>query len=129
MEAYASVEDLQARWRPLSSGDEKARAEQKLKDASLVVADECRRSGVNLDAADEMTKDALSLTVCEMVKRAMMSPVDQAPITQGGVTVGPFSQSLTYANPTGDLYLTSAERRRLGIGRQSAGFVHPWGDA
>ncbi len=129
MEAYASVEDLQARWRPLSSGDEKARAEQKLKDASLVVADECRRFGVELDIDDDLTKDALSLTVCEMVKRAMMSHVDQAPITQGGVTVGPFSQSLTYANPTGDLYLTSAERRRLGIGRQSAGFVHPWGDA
>ncbi|BDF40071.1 MULTISPECIES: Gp19/Gp15/Gp42 family protein [Bacteria] len=128
MDAYASVEDLQARWRPLSS-DEEERAEQKLKDASLIVADECRRFGVNLNAADGMTKDALSLTVCEMVKRAMMSPVDRAPITQGGLTVGPFNQSLTYANPTGDLYLTSSEKRRLGIGRQSAGFVHPWGDA
>ena len=112
MDAYASVEDLQARWRPLSS-DEEERAEQKLKDASLIVADECRRFGVNLNAADGMTKDALSLTVCEMVKRAMMSPVDRAPITQGGLTVGP----------------TSSEKRRLGIGRQSAGFVHPWGDA
>ena len=45
MDAYASVEDLQARWRPLSS-DEEERAEQKLKDASLIVADECRRFGV-----------------------------------------------------------------------------------
>lgn len=129
MEAYASIEDLQARWRPLSGDDEMARAKQKLEDASLIVDEECRRAGVLLDAADDLTKDVLSLTVCEMAKRAMMSPANQAPITQAGVTVGPFNQSLTYANPTGDLYLTSAEKRRLGIGRQSAGFVHPWGDA
>lgn len=129
METYAEMKDLQARWREITDEEEAARAQQKLKDASLLIDGECKAAGVTLDLEDELTVEMLSMTVCEMVKRAMIAPVDQAPVTQGGVTVGPFSMSQTYANPHGDLYLTKAEKKRLGIGCQRVGFAHPWGDA
>jgi hypothetical protein len=38
-------------------------------------------------------------------------------------TTGPFSRSFNYSNPTGDLYLTKAERRLLGGGVQRAGSI------
>lgn len=128
MEAYAALKDLQARWREITDEDEAARAKQKLSDASLLIDGECMAAGVTLDLEDELTAATLTMIVCEMVKRAMIASVDQAPITQGGVTVGPFAVSQTYANPHGDLYLTKAEKKRLGIGCQRVGFAHPWGD-
>lgn len=122
MEAFATAEELEARWRALSA-DELKRAEAKLADASVLVAAECARAGIDLSDPDELAKANLSVTVCEMAKRAMLSPADRPPVTQGSMTGGPYSETWTYANPTGDLYLTAAERRRLGIGSAKAGFA------
>lgn len=125
MAAYATYKELEARWRTLET-EEQTRADQKLLDASLIIDAECRQAGIVIDVKDETTAATLSLIACEMVKRAMVAPVDQAAVSQQGITVGEFSGSLTFANPSGDLYLTKAEKRRLGIGNQRASFIHPW---
>jgi hypothetical protein len=57
-----------------------------------------------------------------MVKRAMASPVSDldASISSASRTAGPFTQQTTFANPSGDLYLTKAEKLSLGCGKQRA---------
>jgi hypothetical protein len=61
-----------------------------------------------------------------MVRRAMDAPDDAGfGIATVQETTGPFSRSFNYANPTGDLYLTKAERRMLGGGRLVAGSIDP----
>lgn len=126
MEAFATVDDLQGRWKQLSDL-EKTRAEQLLLDASVILATMCDRSGVIIDPEDELQALTINFTVCEMVKRAMLSPVDQAPMSQFSQTAGSFSESGTYVNPTGDLYLTSNEKKRLGIGKQRMFSISPTG--
>ena len=115
---FATTNDLELRWRPLTSDAERARATALLDDASAVILAEDTR-GV-LDDLDDVPPILVRVT-CAMVARVMATPVAQAPVTQEQRTMGPFAQSMTYANPSGDMYLTKAERRQLGFSRQRAG--------
>lgn len=117
MEAFATTSDLEDRWRALSD-IEKGRAETLLLDASVMISAMCQQSGVTIDESDELQAHNLTAITCEIVKRAMLTPVDIAPTTSYSQSAGGFSESFAYANPNGDLYLTSSEKRLLGIGRQ-----------
>lgn len=123
---FATVSDLEARWRTLSD-PEKATAETLLDDASNLILSECAVANVVDDEAEKTVREGtLKRIVCAMVKRAMLAPTDQAPMSQVSVTAGPFGQSGTFANPTGDLYLAKADRRSLPCGQQVA-FTVPMG--
>ena len=124
MDAYATLEDLQSRWRQLSA-DEQQRATTLLSDAAVKIALACKQSGVAIDAADELQSEALKSINCEMVKRAMMSPIDMPPVSSFAQTAGSYSESQTYVNPTGDLYMTLGEKKMLGIGTQKMGSITP----
>ena len=54
-----------------------------------------------------------------MVKRAMLAD-DTAGVQSATQTTGPFSDTVAYANPDGDLYLTASEQRSLGADRRRA---------
>ena len=57
-----------------------------------------------------------------MVNRALMaSTSDALGVSNASYTMGPFSQSATFSNPSGDLYLTANERRMLGAGATAIG--------
>lgn len=118
MESFATVQDLEARWKPLNDGDDD-RAATLLGDASMLIrsmkpgADE--RAGT-----DPVFAASLKVVVCAVVKRGMQAPSGMEGVGQFQQTGGPFSQNLTFSNPTGDLYLTKAEKKRLGIGGQRA---------
>lgn len=124
MDAYATLEDLQRRWRLLSA-DEQQRATTLLSDAAVKVALACKQSGVAIDAADKLQSEALKSINCEMVKRAMLSPIDMPPMSSFAQTAGSYSESQTYVNPTGDLYMTLGEKKMLGIGTQKMGSIPP----
>lgn len=124
MTAYATLEDLQSRWRPLSA-DEQQRATTLLSDAAVKIALACKQSGVAIDVADSLQSEALKAINCEMVKRAMMSPIDMPPMSSFAQTAGSYSESQTYVNPTGDLYMTLGEKKMLGIGTQKMGSIPP----
>lgn len=124
MDAYANLEDLQSRWRLLSA-DEQQRATTLLSDAAVKVALACKQSGVAIDAADSLQSEALKAINCEMVKRAMLSPIDMPPMSSFAQTAGSYSESQTYVNPTGDLYMTLGEKKMLGIGTQKMGSIPP----
>lgn len=113
--AFATVEDLEARWKPLTEEQEEV-AEALLDDASALVS-----SQVQVDPDDDAQAALLKYVVCAMVKRAM-TPSDSGAvgITQGSMSADIYSQSWTYSNPSGDLYLSATEKKALGIG---AGFM------
>lgn len=103
---FATLTDLADRGRPISD-DELVKAQTLLADASQLLIDEMPA------AVARATPETLTRIVCNMVLRVLDSgaPMPGIETTQFGV--GPFQQSHRWANPTGDLYLTKAERRQL----------------
>jgi hypothetical protein len=122
MDAFATVDDLIARWRPLTT-EEQTRAEVLLADATLLIRAACKKSGVDLSNPDEMLAALLVATTCSVVKRAMMAPPDAASVSAAQMSAGPYQESLTYVKPAGDLYLTKSEKSALGCGRMRIGSV------
>jgi len=118
---FAVSQDVADRWRPLSS-TEQATAYTLLGDASATVRAECPGVDARI-AALTLDPDVVKAVVCAMVKRSMAGGPDLAGVSNEQQTAGPFMRGVTYANPLGDLYLTRAERRRLGYGGVRAGNV------
>lgn len=114
--AYATVEDVEVRWRPLSP-DEKARAGSLLEDAAVYLDSVC----VPSDPPTDSELSARLVVSVGMVKRAMASGdtggIGVTSVQQGA---GPYQETMQFANPTGDLYLTKADKVLLGCGRQKA---------
>lgn len=123
MELFASAEDLAARWRDLSP-EEAKRAVVLLGDATAMLHGEFAKAGLTVDLKDEVQATNLKSVCCAMVKRAMDSSEDGA-YKQASMTAGPYTQSWTPANPNGDMYITATEKKKLGLKRQRAGFIHP----
>ena len=122
-EPFATVDDLEGRWRPLTT-EEQDQATLLLGDASTILRSEipdidARLAALTLDA--ELPK----LIVCAMVKWSMLAGTESDGIASAQQTVGPFTQSSTYANPLGNLYVTKAERRLLGSSGQRAFTIDP----
>jgi hypothetical protein len=110
--AYATVDQLEARWRPLTD-TEAEKAEVLLEDASVQIRSEVPDLKVRIEAGDSDLLSAAIRVECAMVKRAMANGDDGVGVTSAQETQGPFSQTFQFANPSGDLYLTKAERRLL----------------
>lgn len=124
--AYAIVADVEDRWRTLNQV-ERARAEVLLGDAAVRLDALCPPSAPSTNQELEARK----IVSCEMVKRAMATPggVEGIGVSSVQAGAGPFQQTQQFSNPTGDLYLTKADRVLLGCGDQVA-FTVPmanWG--
>lgn len=115
--AYASHSDIEARWRELSATEE-AQADTLCADASAII-----------DSLVTVGNDKLELAkvvVCNMVIRAMSSAQsDNFGLSQGSMTAGVYTQSWSYANPSGDMYLTKLDKQMLGITRGYIGSIPP----
>ena len=107
-EAFATVADLEARWRGLSE-QEQARAKVLLLDAADLIRTTTRRWR-------ELPESTLKRVSCQVVRRAMGSDSIPGGVSSMSTTDGPFTQQFSYANPQGDLYLTKTERKSLGVG-------------
>lgn len=122
--AYATTAELEGRWRPLSAS-ELSRASLLLDDASLRIAEMCRQAANPVTDTDDRLP-LLGIVVCDVVKRVMQTPSDLPPVTTHQQMAGAYSEMLTYANPSGDFYLTAAEKQLLGINRrQRIGSIEP----
>ena len=117
--AYATVSDIEARWRELTA-DEETKAGVLLDDAAAILD----TLGV-FDSADPNVAANLRTVSCNMVIRAMSSSADTFGMSQGSMTAGPYTQSWTFANPSGDMYLTKMEKRLLGITSGYIGSIRP----
>lgn len=109
-EPFATVDDLEKRWHVLSVS-ERGQASVLLEDASALIR--AQSPWQSLDSG------LLRSIVCAMVKRAM-NMGESAGVSATSQNVGGVSESFTFANPNGDLYFTTQERKLLKIGAQTA---------
>lgn len=108
--AFATVQDLESRWRDLTD-DEEARAEVLLSDAAVYLS-----SLVVVDPENEQQAEALKIVSCNIVHRMMNVTDDLFGVTEGTMTADIYTQRYTYSNPNGNMYITKQEKRMLGIG-------------
>lgn len=117
--AFATTEDLTARWRILADS-EAAQAKVLLDDASDKIRSRVPKACEQAWAkAHEAT---LRRICCAMVKRAMQQSVAGVPegVSQSSSATGPFSEGFTWSNPDGNLWITKEELRDLGVGGRHA---------
>ena len=117
MEPFATIEDLEAEWRPLSP-DEAETAERRLATASLLI----RRLKPSMDAEmldDEVLREVVTFVVCDMVKNSMNTAEVPHGVSQFTNSTGPFSQTMQFSNPGENLYFKKMHRRLLGLDEES----------
>lgn len=113
MADYATIDDVQDGFRDLAEA-EKDKAEALISEAAIII------DAYNADAS----ADVKNVVTCRMVRRAI-GDGDGAnaslPIgaTQASIGALGYSQSWTYGTgSSGELYLTSLEKRILGVGNR-----------
>lgn len=118
--AFATVSDIEARWRDLTVSEE-ARAAVLLDDAAAMLS-----KLVDVDPSDTEQAALLKAVNCDMVIRNMsQTSSDLYGVSQSSMTAGPYTQAMSYANPSGDMYLTKLEKRLLGITSGYIGSIRP----
>lgn len=114
---FATVDDLKSGWLGFPEGEE-ALAGVLLARASRLIRAEVPDVDAQIQDG-KLDQELVGDVVCAMVKRAMLNE-DTAGVSNTQETTGPFSQTFTFANPSGDLYLLKSERSRLLGGVQRA---------
>lgn len=124
MTAFATLADYEVRCGAVSEEDV-AKVEALLEDASAFMLGQYRRcTGRDYEACVNVVFDANAKAVCvAMVSRAVSASGALTGVTQQSQTAGSYSQSYTYANPTGDLYLGRSDLKRLGLAGARVGSI------
>ena len=119
--AYATVDEVAERWRPLSES-ERGRAAVLLDDTAVFLDAELKRCGLE----PEGREDALRYVSCQMVIRALQS-ADFGDVASVSHTAGSFTEQVSFNSGSGfGLYLKSDERRLLGISLRRGLVAHVW---
>lgn len=130
-ESYATVADVEALWRPLTAS-EYERTEALLPIVSDSLRQEAKNIGRDLDQmiadGDVLTSVVTSVTV-DVVARALMTPTNEAPMSQMSQSALGYSVSGTFLVPGGGLFIKKSELARLGLRRQRIGVIELYGHA
>lgn len=62
---------------------------------------------------------------CAVAHRALSVPEGFEGATQFSQTAGSYNASISFSNPTGDLFLTKTDLKRLGLTEQRIGYMLP----
>ena len=126
---YATVDDIRALWRPLTT-EEAERAEALIPTVCASLRLAAKKVGMDLDALVEADPDlaevAKSVTV-DVVARALMTSTTSEPMTQFSESALGYSASGTFLVPGGGLFIKNSELERLGIRRQRYGVIEYYG--
>lgn len=128
MKIYATVDDLQTRWRTLQP-EEVATATQLLEDASAKIRNRANKLGKDFDFmvdVDEDLEAVVKTIICKAVANSMKMN-DTAPFTQFAESAGGYSVSGTYFIPGGGISFSKTDWRELGLGVQRFGGLDIWG--
>ena len=120
MEPFATVEDYEARY---GLPKDASRLSALLEDASVLIA---RQPGFSMPA-DGLGLADLRRVTCAVVNRAL-SAGDWAGMSSVSQGADGYTATVSLANPAGDLYLTAAEKRTLGVGGGRIGATDPYGE-
>lgn len=105
-----NVSDFEARTHALDPY-EKERVKFLINDAKTIIDAEFEAA-----KAKPKSQELIDTVIFSMVKRAFScADFDGMAVSQYSQSASPYSESFTFANPAGDLYLTKAEKKRLGI--------------
>lgn len=119
---FATADDLRARWAsmPQNLSDEAVQAQ--LDDAGLRVVTMFPQIP---ERPEGRLADVLRMVVCAMVRRALL-PAEMEGVDSFTDTQGPFSTTMKYRNPAGDVFITRQEREMIeaALGGSSSGFVN-----
>ena len=109
--AYAGVGDIELRLQRTFTASETANVEALLDSASAVL-----NKLVKVDDTDTEQAALLKFVCINMVCRAVTAgSMDVLGASQTSITAGAYTQSYSFATPSGDMYLTKLEKRLLGI--------------
>lgn len=125
MADYATIDDIIALWRPLTP-QEQERAAALLPVVSDSLRQAARNVGRDLDAMledGEVLENVLKSVTVDVTARAIMTPTDDAPMTQMSQSALGYSVSGTYLVPGGGLFIKKSELARLGLRRQQIGVI------
>ena len=120
--SYATVSDLEASWKELTS-DEEARAEVMMLQASNYLRQIAFNNGKDLD--DNIDGDPtgvyganVKMVVMAATQRALAAPIDIVPdAIQWSQSATPYSESMSFgSNISGSLYFKDKELKLLGLG-------------
>lgn len=114
MADYATIADVGSYWRTLTDAEGR-RASTLIGFASAMVRAHCHGEPSDAEAA--------RFVVCDMVKNAMLADATAAPVTSMSMAGGPYSRTVQYANPTGDLYWKAQYDQMLGTKGVSAACI------
>lgn len=120
---FASVDDLEAGWRTLSTS-ERSTAQTLIERASAYIMTLMTREGVEIDVADTLQVENIKSVTCGLVRRSMETPIIEgvASMSQG---IGATNASVSFANPDGRFFLTKSDKQLLGIGGVRIGSIRP----
>jgi hypothetical protein len=129
-EAFATVEDIQTLWRPLTA-DEQTRATALLPLVSDALRNEATKVGKDLDAmvADSTTYESVvKLVTVDVVARVLRQTTTGDAMTQESQAAGGYSWSGTYAVPGGGIAnaILYSDLKRLGLLNQQIGSIRLW---
>lgn len=118
-----TVNDLIARWRPLSS-TEVEKAKTFIADAENAIHVYAFDRGYDLDemlANPPERMDLYTAIICDIVKREMTTCMDEGPaMSQSSMSVNGYNLQGTYLVPGGGLFVKNSELKQLGLRGQKA---------
>ncbi len=127
---FATIEDIQELWRPLTE-DESKRANRLLTIVSDSLRYEAKKIGKDLDVMIEndsaLKSVAISVTV-DVIARTLMTSTNSEPMTQMSQSALGYTVSGTYLVPGGGLFIKKSELARLGLRRQKIGVIDLYGN-
>lgn len=120
MDPFASATQYEARYGTVA-GSERATLGECLGDATAMMCAALDSYGVDYSNPSDDYADRLMRVCRSMAHRAMQSATGGAAdvpygVSQASQSAGGYSMSYSFSNPYGDLFITSQERRMLGIG-------------
>lgn len=118
--AYATVDDLEKSWRPLTD-QERSRAEM-LIDGICAAID-------SMKPASYTPPEALArMVVCNVARRSMAADAtaDGAPVTSYTKSATPYSETWQYGSSDGRVSFTAQERKMLRLGGARAFCATPY---
>lgn len=118
--AFASLTDLITFWRALTGVDEQNRATLMLEFASNYLRQIANNNSLNIDEKISLDTTGVyganvKMVILAAVKRAMTTPIDAPPADSWSQSASPYSETMQFTNPSGDLYFKYKELELLGI--------------
>lgn len=130
MADYATVDDVIALFRALTP-EELSKVEHLLP----VVSDELRQKAhdVGKDLDDmidngDVLPNVVKSVVVDVIARTIMTPTNEAPLSQYSESALGYTISGTFLVPGGGLFVKKSELERLGLRRQRIGVIELYGD-